>query len=155
MARETPDDVWRFAVFPDMQGRDDDYSFELRYTQPDGTEVTNEALTRPGSYYIGIDVNRDGIWDGSAYRIDVSDPFHPTFVLDENGFAIPVDPTERRDSVADWKVPPLPYAEPVVDKIIEEDVDMVLFIGDFTEHRAEHEYVIWREQIAQRLRTSF
>lgn len=151
MAKDNEDKVWRFGVFPDMQGRDDDdYSKELRYVQPDGTEITNEALTKSGAYYIGIDINKDGIWDGSKYQIDVSDALNPKFVLDEKGFGIPVDPKNRKDVVGDWKVPPFAYADPVIDKMIEDEVDMVLFIGDFTEHRAEHEYVVWRKHIAQR-----
>ncbi|MCG8348661.1 MAG: metallophosphatase family protein [Chloroflexales bacterium] len=152
LADDNPAQVWRFAVFPDMQGRDDDdYSFELRYTQPDGSEITNEALTKKGDYYIGIDINQDGIWDGSSHQIDVSDPFNPKFVLDDKGYGIPVDSTKRQDAVGDWKVLPLPYAEPIIDKLIEENVDLVLFIGDFTEHRSEHEYVLWREHIAKPL----
>ena len=152
LAKDNPNNVWKFAVFPDMQGRDDDdYSVELRHTNPDGSEVTNEALTRSGSFYVGIDVNKDGIWDGSSHQIDVSDPLNPSFVLDDNGFAIPVASAERKDVVGDWKVLPYPYAEPVIDKIIEEGVDTVLFLGDYTEHRSEHEYVQFREYIVQPL----
>ena len=152
LAKNNVENIWKYALFPDMQGRDDDdYSIELTHTNPDGTVVTNEALTRSGSFYVGVDVNQDGIWDGSSHQIDVSDPLNPVFVLDENGFAIPVDSADRKDSVGDWKTLPYPHAEPIIDKIIEEDVDLVFFLGDITEHRAEHEYVQFRDYIMKPL----
>ncbi len=152
LAKDNTDNLWKYALFPDMQGRDDDdYSIELTHTNPDGTVVNNEALTRSGSFYVGVDVNQDGIWDGSSHQIDVTDPLNPTFVLDENGFAIPVNSADRKDSVGDWKTLPYPHAEAVIDKIIEEDVDVVFFLGDITEHRAEHEYVQFRDYIMKPL----
>ena len=152
LAKDNADNIWKYALFPDMQGRDDDdYSIRLEHTNPDGSVVTNEALTRSGSYYVGVDVNRDGIWDGSSHQIDVTDPLNPTFVLDENGYAIAVDSAERKDTVGDWKTLPYPHAEPIIDKIIEEGVDVVFFLGDITEHRSEHEYVQFRDYIMQPL----
>lgn len=151
--------VWRFAVFPDTQGRDDDNMKVY-------VNVDRDGNTLDVSEWIGVDYNGDGYYDagtesqndavkegdwdedGISYLVNVSDPFHPFIETDDDGNPIVVAPEDRKDFGPDWKILPLPLVEAVTDKIIELDTDLVLATGDITEYRAESDYVMWMEKIA-------
>ena len=159
---EDSDRVWRFAVFPDTQGRDDDNMRMTVSVDCDGNSLSVEE-------YVGVDFNEDGFYDGGtesqalnvkpgdpdedgiSYLVDVSDPFHPCIVT-EAGEPVVVAPEDRQDYGPDWKIVPKPLVEAVTDKMIELDVDLVLSIGDVTEYRAESDYVQWMEIAAEPLR---
>lgn len=131
--------VWRFAIIPDTQGRDDD-KYRASLALPDGSTTSS-----------GWDVNRDGIYDGEGYRIDVSNRFQPVVVVNDAGAPIEVPEADRRDYPVDFKHLPLPLVEPMIAKIIDEDVDLVLAVGDITDYRSEHEYVQWMTHVAEPL----
>lgn len=156
------DRVWRFAIFPDTQGRDDDNMRMTVAVDCDGNALSVEE-------YVGVDFNDDGFYDagtesqndavkpgdpdedGISYLVDVSDHFHPCIVTDGNGPVV-VAPENRQDYGPDWKIVPKPLVEAVTDKMIELDVDLVLSIGDVTEYRAESDYVQWMDVAADPLR---
>lgn len=156
---EDSDVVWRFAVFPDSQGRDDDNMTAYVNVDKDGN-------TLAVSEWIGVDFNGDGYYDagtesqvdsvkegdwdedGISYLVNVMDPFHPYIETDEAGDPIVVAPEDRKDFGPDWKILPVPLTDAVTDKIIELDVDLVLAIGDYTEYRAESDYVQWMDKVA-------
>ena len=159
---ELPEDsaqVWRFAVFPDTQGRDDD---NMRMY----VNVTCDGATLPVSEYVGVDFNGDGFYDagtesqndavkpgdwdedGISYLVNVEDPFLPCIETDEDGAPVVVDPVDRKDYGPDWKILPVPLVEAITDRMIELDVDAVLSIGDITEFRAESDYVQWMDKVA-------
>ncbi|GLS25359.1 metallophosphoesterase family protein [Marinibactrum halimedae] len=151
LAESGANKVWRFAVFPDTQGRDDD---NMR------AEVSRDINGNDTgvSEYIGVDYNKDGYYDGGAkssddiaYLVNVQNPLQPYIETDDNGVPIQVAPEDRQDFGHDWKILPLPLVDAVTDKIIELDVDLVLATGDITEYRAESDYVMWMEKIAQPL----
>lgn len=156
------DNILRFAVFPDTQGRDDDNMIVYADVDRDGNTLAVKE-------YIGVDYNGDGYYDagtesqndavkegdwdedGISYLVNVMDPFHPFIETDDAGEPIVVAPEDRQDFGPDWKVLPLPLVEAVTDKMIELGVDMVLATGDITEYRAESDYVQWMEKVAQPL----
>lgn len=163
---ENSDNVWRFAVFPDSQGRDDDNMKAYVCTDIDGNAVTDPAYpTDSGTEakevceYIGVDFNKDGYYDagtesqndsvklgdwdedGISYLVNVQDPFQPYIETNSDGSPVIVAMQDRKDYGPDWKILPVPLVEAVTDKFIELDVDMVLAIGDYTEYRAESDYV--------------
>jgi hypothetical protein len=156
------DNILRFAVFPDTQGRDDDNMIVYADVDRDGNTLAVKE-------YIGVDYNGDGYYDagtesqndavkegdwdedGISYLVNVKDPFHPFIETDDAGEPIVVAPEDRQDFGPDWKVLPLPLVEAVTDKMIELGVDMVLATGDITEYRAESDYVQWMEKVAQPL----
>ncbi|MEP4890767.1 MAG: metallophosphoesterase [Aliiglaciecola sp.] len=160
---EASDNILRFAIFPDTQGRDDDNMSMY-------VDVDKDGNTLAVKEYVGVDYNRDGYYDagtesqndavkdgdwdedGISYLVNVTDPFHPFIELDDAGEPIVVAPEDRKDFGPDWKVIPLPLVEAVTDKMIELDVDLVLATGDITEYRAESDYVQWMEKIAVPLR---
>jgi len=136
--------VWRFAVIPDTQGRDDDdYKQTITHTY-DGITLSVD---------IGYDVNNDDIFDGEGWKIDVSDPYNAVFV-DENGDPLaagetPVEiaATERSDTPYDFKHLPALLVDPIVSKIKQEGVSVVLAVGDMTDVRSENEYVEWMNKV--------
>lgn len=173
LASDNADNVWRFAIFPDTQGRDDDNMKTHICTDADGNPVTDPAYpigggnteSRTVCEWIGVDYNKDGFYDagtesqalsvkpgdwdedGVSYLVNVEDPFHPFIVTDENGPVV-IAPEDRQDYGPDWKILPVPLVDAVTDKIIELDVDLVLAIGDMTEYRAESDYIQWMETAA-------
>ncbi|MBH0059385.1 hypothetical protein I6F65_20810, partial [Pseudoalteromonas sp. SWXJZ94C] len=100
LAENNSDNVWRFAVIPDTQGRDDDdYKQTITHTY-DGITLSVD---------IGYDVNNDDIFDGEGWKIDVSDPYNAIFV-DENGdplvagdLPVEIASSERADTPYDFK----------------------------------------------------
>ena len=160
---EDSDQVWRFAIFPDSQGRDDD---NMRMT----VNVDRDGNVLDIAEYVGVDFNGDGYYDagtesqadnvkpgdwdedGVSYLVNVMDPFQPFIETDASGSPIIVAPEDRKDYGPDWKILPLPLVEAVTDQFIELDVDLVLAIGDITEYRAESDYVQWMDKVAAPLR---
>lgn len=144
LAENNSDNVWRFAVIPDTQGRDDDdYKQTITHTY-DGITLSVD---------IGYDVNNDDIFDGEGWKIDVSDPYNAIFV-DENGDplvagGVPVEiaSSERSDTPYDFKHLPALLVDPIVSKIKEEGVSVVLAVGDMTDVRTENEYVEWMNKV--------
>ena len=173
LSENNADNVWRFAIFPDSQGRDDDNMKVSVCVDLEGNTVTDPAYptadggteAREVCEWIGVDFNNDGYYDagtesqndnvklgdwdedGISYLVNVSDPFHP-FIETEDGNPVIVAPEDRKDYGPDWKILPVPMVEAVTDKIIELDVDIVLAIGDMTEYRAESDYVQWMDKVA-------
>lgn len=148
LAENNSDNVWRFAVIPDTQGRDDD-----DYTQTITHTYAGETL----SVKIGYDVNNDDIFDGEGWKIDVSDPYNAIFV-DENGEAlaegdapVAIASHERFDTPYDFKHLPALLVDPIVSKIKEEGVSVVLAVGDMTDVRTENEYVEWMNKVGNPL----
>lgn len=140
--RFNPEIKLRIAIMPDTQGRDDDWG-KNKITLPDGSTT-----------HVGMDYNKDGFFDGNGYQIDVSDSFNPVLVLDDDGNPIrisPDNPAERGDYPYDLKHLPFPLVEPMVQKIIAEDADMMLAIGDMTDYRTELEYVEWNRVVSSTL----
>ena len=140
LPEDAEDQVWRFAVFPDTQGRDDDNMPKIsndRHGNDLGIEV-----------YHGYDYNGDGVYDADGYRVNVSDPYNPYIETDDHGAPIAVAVEERRDFPRDFKIIPQPLVEAVTDKMIELEVDLVLATGDITEYRAESDYVTWLAKVA-------
>lgn len=148
LSENNSDKVWRFAVIPDTQGRDDDdYTQIITHTYDDTTLEIK----------IGYDVNNDDIFDGEGWKIDVSDPYNATFV-DENGDALKAGATpiaiasnERSDTPYDFKHLPALLVDPIVSKIKAEGVSIVLAVGDMTDVRTENEYVEWMNKVADPL----
>lgn len=165
LPEDNGDKVWRFAVFPDTQGRDDDQMKVYAHTDRDGNELSV-------SEWIGVDFNGDGYYDagtksqndsvkagdwdedGISYLVNVTDPFHPFIETSENGEPIVVAPEDRKDYGPDWKILPYPLTDAVTDKMIELGVDLVLATGDITEYRAESDYVQWMEKVAAPLKAA-
>ena len=148
LAENNSQNVWRFAIIPDTQGADDD-----DYTQTITHTYNDETLT----VKIGYDVNNDDIFDGEGWKIDVSDPYHAIFV-DENGNKLADGATpvaivsrDRSDTPFDFRHLPALLVEPIVSKIKEEGVSIVLAVGDITDVRTENEYVEWMNKVAQPL----
>ena len=140
--------VWRFAVIPDTQGRDDDdYKQTITHSYDDITLSVD----------IGYDVNNDDIFDGEGWKIDVSDPYNAVFV-NENGEPLvddepPVEiaSNERFDTPYDFKHLPALLVDPIVSKIKAEGVSVVLAVGDMTDVRTENEYIEWMNKVANPL----
>ena len=144
LAENNSDNVWRFAVIPDTQGRDDDDYKQTITHAYDGITLSVD---------IGYDVNNDDIFDGEGWKIDVSDPYNAIFV-DENGDplvagGVPVEiaSSERSDTPYDFKHLPALLVDPIVSKIKEEGVSVVLAVGDMTDVRTENEYVEWMNKV--------
>ncbi len=148
LAENNNDKVWRFAVIPDTQGRDDDdYKQTITHTYDDITL----------SIDIGYDVNNDDIFDGEGWKIDVSDPYN-AFFADENGdplaegaTPVAIASNERSDTPYDFKHLPALLIDPIVSKIKAEGVSVVLAVGDMTDVRTENEYVEWMNKVANPL----
>ena len=140
LAKDSGDQVWRFAIFPDTQGRDDDNMARIANDR-EGNDLGIEV-------YHGYDYNDDGVYDADGYRVNVEDPYNPYIETDAQGQPIVVAVEERADFPRDFKIIPQPLVEAVVDKIVELDVDLVLAIGDMTEYRAESDYVMWMNKVA-------
>ncbi len=140
----TDDFSLKFAVIPDTQGADDNWG-KNRVTLPNGTKT-----------HLGIDWNKDGYYDGEGFLIDISSNgasyWHPKLVLNENQNPTLVE--NPKDFPIGYRHLPLPLVEPIVAKIIEEQVDMVLAVGDLTDLRSEHEYQQWMEKVAKPLLTN-
>lgn len=144
LAENNSENVWRFAVIPDTQGRDDDdYKQTITHTY-DGITLSVD---------IGYDVNNDDIFDGEGWKIDVSDPYNAIFV-DENGdplvagdMPVEIASSERADTPYDFKHLPALLVDPIVSKIKEEGVSVVLAVGDMTDVRTENEYVEWMDKV--------
>jgi len=145
LTENNSDNVWRFAVIPDTQGAyDDDYTQTITHTYDTTTLSIN----------IGYDVNNDDIFDGEGWKIDVSDPYNP-FFADENGDPLIDDDTpvaiassERSDTPYDFKHLPSLMIDPIISKIKDEGVSVVLAVGDMTDLRTENEYVEWMDKVA-------
>ena len=146
LPEDAPDQVWRFAVFPDSQGRDDDNMPRITI-DCDGNDLGLEN-------YHGFDYNHDGSYDAGGYLLNVKDPYNPCIETDENGHPIEVAVEDRHDFPRDFKIIPEPLVEAVVDKIIELDVDHVLAIGDMTEYRAENDHLAWMQRVADPLQAA-
>ena len=145
LAENNSDNVWRFAVIPDTQGAyDDDYTQTITHTY-DSTTL---------SVKIGYDVNNDDIFDGQGWKIDVSDPYNP-FFADDNGnplndgdVPVAIASNERSDNPYDFKHLPSLMIDPIISKIKDEGVSVVLAVGDMTDLRTENEYVEWMDKVA-------
>jgi len=145
LAENNSDNVWRFAVIPDTQGAyDDDYTQTITHTY-DSTTL---------SVKIGYDVNNDDIFDGEGWKIDVSDPYNP-FFADDNGnplndgdVPVAIASDERSDNPYDFKHLPSLMVDPIITKIKDEGVSVVLAVGDMTDLRTENEYVEWMDKVA-------
>ncbi|MEL0659702.1 metallophosphoesterase family protein [Psychromonas arctica] len=147
LSENNANNVWRFAVIPDTQGRDDDYKQTITHSYDDITLSVD----------IGYDVNNDDIFDGEGWKIDVSDPYNAVFV-NENGEPLvddepPVEiaSNERFDTPYDFKHLPALLVDPIVSKIKAEGVSVVLAVGDMTDVRTENEYVEWMNKVANPL----
>ena len=133
----------RFAVIPDSQGRDDDWG-KNKVTLPDGSRT-----------HSGRDLNGDNIFDGNGIAIDVSDPWNPVAILDdETGEPVEVAFDDRQDEPYDYKIFPSELTGPMVQKIIEENATMAISIGDMTDYRSEVEYVKWMDRVVTPLAES-
>ncbi len=174
LPEDNAENVWRFAVFPDSQGRDDDNMKAYVCADADGNAVTDPNYFREGNAveiceYVGVDFNKDGFYDagtehnaagakendwdedGISYLVNVEDPRHPYLETDTNGLPMIVAEADRKDYGPDWKHLPVPLVEAITDKMIELDVDLVLEVGDMTEYRAESDYVQWMDIVAKPL----
>jgi hypothetical protein len=148
LSENNANNVWRFAVIPDTQGRDDDdYKQTITHSYDDITLSVD----------IGYDVNNDDIFDGEGWKIDVSDPYNAVFV-NENGEPLvddepPVEiaSNERFDTPYDFKHLPALLVDPIVSKIKAEGVSVVLAVGDMTDVRTENEYIEWMNKVANPL----
>ena len=169
MLPEGSDKVWRFAVFPDSQGRDDDNMKSAICTDESGHIVIDQNYpggSREICEYIGVDFNKDGFYDagtehneagaklgdwdedGISYLVNVEDPRNPFLETDDSGAPVIVAEQDRKDYGPDWKHLPVPLVEAIADKMIELDVDLALEVGDMTEYRAESDYVQWVDKVA-------
>ena len=144
LSENNSDNVWRFAVIPDTQGRDDD---DFKQT------ITHAYDDITLSVDIGYDVNNDNIFDGEGWKIDVTDPYNAIFV-DENGDAliegatpVAIASPQRSDTPYDFKHLPALLIDPIVSKIKSEGVSVVLAVGDMTDVRSENEYVEWMNKV--------
>ncbi|WP_249314760.1 metallophosphoesterase family protein [Pseudoalteromonas sp. S1727] len=167
---EESDKVWRFAIFPDTQGRDDDNMKAYVCVDKNGNDVSVNGS--PICEWLGVDFNGDGFYDagtesqadsvkpgdwdedGISYLVNVEDPLQPYIETDSAGAPIVVSPEDRKDFGPDWKILPVPLVEAVADKMIELDVDLVLATGDITEYRAESDYVQWMDKVASPLQNA-
>ena len=137
LAENNTEKVWRFAVIPDTQGKPDRWGIN-RVTLPNGEKT-----------HLGFDVNQDGIFDGNGYKIDVSNYWKPKVILDNDGN--PVKVNKRHDFPAGFVHLPIPLIEPLIDKIRQENVDLIVAVGDITDRRTEIEYVQWMKYVAEPL----
>ena len=153
LSEDNSDKVWRFAIIPDTQGAwDDDYTQTIEHTYDDDGDITTADVTL--SIDIGYDVNSDNIFDGSGWRIDVSDPYN-AFFSDEQGNAlasgdipVAIATGDRRDNPYDFKHLPALFVDPMISKMLQEGVSVALAVGDMTDVRTENEYVEWMDKIA-------
>lgn len=153
LAVNNTDKVWRFAVIPDTQGAwDDDFTQTIEHSFDDDNNTETAELTL--SINIGYDVNNDDIFDGSGYKIDVSDPYKPFFCdADGNPLAPGAPPVvvpshARHDTPFDFKHLPALMIDPIVSKIISEKASVALAVGDMTDVRTENEYLEWMNKVA-------
>ena len=153
LSEDNTDKVWRFAIIPDTQGAwDDDYTQTIEHTYDDDGDIATADVTL--SIDIGYDVNSDNIFDGSGWRIDVSDPYN-AFFSDEQGNAlasgdipVAIATGDRRDNPYDFKHLPALFVDPMISKMLQEGVSVALAVGDMTDVRTENEYVEWMDKIA-------
>lgn len=156
LSENNSENVWRFAVIPDTQGAyDDDYTQTITHSYDDDDDPETDDVTL--EIDIGYDVNNDGIFDGNGWKIDVSDPYNAFFAdeygdpLEDGATPVAIASSERSDNPYDFKHLPALLVEPIVSKIIEEDVSLVLAVGDMTDLRSENEYVEWMDKVADPL----
>ncbi|WP_298942812.1 metallophosphoesterase family protein [uncultured Psychromonas sp.] len=148
LSENNTDNVWRFAVIPDTQGRDDDDYKQTITHSYDGITLSID---------IGYDVNNDNIFDGEGWKIDVSDPYNAIFVNEDGEPLVDGEPPveiasrERFDTPYDFKHLPALLVDPIVSKIKAEGVSIVLAVGDMTDVRTENEYIEWMVKVANPL----
>lgn len=148
-----PEKTLRIAIIPDSQGRDDD-KMKNKVTLPDGS-TTHSGLD--GSLY----GEADGFFDGNGIKINVKNPHKPFAVSLSQGDDTPatsmddlveVDFDDRKDTPYDWRHLPRLNTDPMVAKILAENVDMAIAVGDMTDLRTELEYAEWKAWVADPLK---
>lgn len=150
--QHNPEKTLRIAIIPDSQGRDDD-KMKNAVGLPDGSK-THSGID--GSLY----GEADGFFDGNGIKINVKNPHSPFAVSQSKGDdaaaesmddLVLVEFNDRKDTPYDWRHLPRLNTDPMVAKILAEDVDMAIAVGDMTDLRTELEYAEWREWVAKPL----